>query len=243
LGSERGKFNQYIQDLVTNVRHGEKKLRKRIAKTTIVNNPLEVKFKTIIAIGILVAFCIGCVSTTIESRKAGVNWLESNGIYQKGNVFVLNNGNLWVEIYDKELTSLEFLSKVNIERLDLSGCTFPTLTPLRHSRIKELCIIDTNANNLEPLKNLPLIKLYISGSPVCDLSPLAGMELRELIFSPSQVTNGIEVIRSMKSLKRIGINPPRTFPASEFWERMDNDKLSKNRANVSEYQHEVNPFN
>jgi hypothetical protein len=44
-----------------------------------------------------------------------------------------------------------------------------------------------------------------------------------LIFFPAAITNGIEVIRGIKTLGRIGLsnNNENIWPAAEFWKKYD----------------------
>ena len=43
-----------------------------------------------------------------------------------------------------------------------------------------------------------------SETPVSDVSPLAGMKLTELSFTPKNITHGIDVVRNMKTIERLG---------------------------------------
>jgi hypothetical protein len=53
------------------------------------------------------------------------------------------------------------------------------------------------------------------------------MKLQQLIFTPRNVTSGIVVLRSMKSLKLIDTDwPPNAKPA-EFWKRYDAGEFKK----------------
>jgi hypothetical protein len=55
------------------------------------------------------------------------------------------------------------------------------------------------------------------------------MSLQELRFNPKKVTNGIEILRQMKSLTTIGISyqPELTFPAAGFWRKYDAGEFNK----------------
>lgn len=66
------------------------------------------------------------------------------------------------------------------------------------------------------------LKILIDGTSVKDLTALKGMNLETFRFYPKQITKGIEVLRSMKSLKTIIADPgPITGTAAEFWKRYD----------------------
>jgi hypothetical protein len=68
---------------------------------------------------------------------------------------------------------------------------------------------------------MPLKNLSIHKTGVTDLRPLQGMELEEIYLTPKNIIQGLEILRSMKSLKTIGIDYNRAWPAAEFWERYD----------------------
>lgn len=67
---------------------------------------------------------------------------------------------------------------------------------------------------------MPLVRLMIYGSGINDLTPLQGMPLQEIRFTPQNITQGLQILREMQSLKIIGLGPAdQEWPAAEFWER------------------------
>ena len=54
-----------------------------------------------------------------------------------------------------------------------------------------------------------------------DLSPLEGMVLEHLRFDPARITKGLEIRRSMKSLKQINY-----CDVEYFWQKHDGKKSS-----------------
>ena len=81
-------------------------------------------------------------------------------------------------------------------------------------------------SNLEPLRGMPLTFLNIQATAVTDLSPLADMPLVELRFDAKNIDSGINVLRGMKSLKKINPNGP-TISPDEFWRRYDAGEFKK----------------
>src|SRR5262249_9136942 len=78
---------------------------------------------------------------------------------------------------------------------------------------------DAGLTHLKDLRNLKV--LVLNGSRVSDLSPLKDMALEEIMLTPKDInTQGLDLLRNMKSLKTIGI-PWENFPAAEFWARYD----------------------
>ena len=59
------------------------------------------------------------------------------------------------------------------------------------------------------------------------MRPLQGMPLAELSLAVKNITQGLAVLREMKSLKTIGIAPDRAWPAAEFWERYDKGEFKE----------------
>jgi Leucine-rich repeat (LRR) protein len=79
---------------------------------------------------------------------------------------------------------------------------------------------------LAHLKGLPLKVLHIQNTAITDLTPLQGMPLEELRLIPKNITQGLDLLRKMKSLKTIG-NSSQAWPAAEFWERYDKGEFTK----------------
>jgi hypothetical protein len=81
--------------------------------------------------------------------------------------------------------------------------------------------------DLAAVKGMPLLLLHINGTQVHDLRPLEGMKLQQMIFTPRNIRRGMEVLRTMKSLKLIDTDwPPNAKPA-EFWKRYDAGEFKK----------------
>ena len=66
-----------------------------------------------------------------------------------------------------------------------------------------------------------LKRLNIARTQVKDLSPLEGLNLQRLIFTPSEITMGIDAVRSMTSLAEIGTSFETVMPAAQFWNAYD----------------------
>ena len=123
------------------------------------------------------------------------------------------------------------------------------LSPLKDMKLTYLsCGMDAPVSDLSPLKGMPLTKLYCDYTKVSDLSPLRGMPLtildwdytkvsdltplkglplEHISLTPKNVTEGLEILRDMKSLKTIGIDRSQSWPAAEFWERYDKGEFKE----------------
>jgi hypothetical protein len=82
--------------------------------------------------------------------------------------------------------------------------------------------------DLAPLQGMPLTSLQLWGcDQVRDLTPLQGMPLQVVSFTPKNITKGIEGVRRIESLKKIGIHPTQALPPEEFWKKYDAKEFSK----------------
>jgi Leucine-rich repeat (LRR) protein len=73
---------------------------------------------------------------------------------------------------------------------------------------------------------MPLKSLWIFGSGVTNLKPLQGMQLEQIRLTPHTITEGLDILRTMKSLKTIGVHWA-AWPAAEFWARYDKGEFTK----------------
>jgi hypothetical protein len=82
----------------------------------------------------------------------------------------------------------------------------------------------TKVKNLAPLTGTALQRLHIAETPVTDLSPLKGMQLTRLVFTPANITVGIEVARELP-LNEIGTRfdegSKDLQPPAAFWPAYD----------------------
>jgi serine/threonine protein kinase/Leucine-rich repeat (LRR) protein len=81
-------------------------------------------------------------------------------------------------------------------------------------------VSDAGLTHLNALKNLK--RLELQGTKVSSLLPLKDMSLDEIRLTPRNITNqGLAILRKMKSLKSIGTEWNKVWPAAEFWARYD----------------------
>jgi WD40 repeat protein/serine/threonine protein kinase/tetratricopeptide (TPR) repeat protein len=112
--------------------------------------------------------------------------------------------------------------------LALSHCPLvEDLSPLRGIPLTTLYVDDTRVRDLEPLRGMRLKNLYIYAPRVADVTPLQGMQLESIRLTAKNITRGIEILRAMKSLKTIGPDHYKAWPAAEFWARYDRGELEK----------------
>ena len=134
-----------------------------------------------------------------------------------------------LSIRGTDFSDLNQLTGLSIEVLDIAFCAQITdFTRLGTLPIQVLDVSETKLSDLSTLRGLPLRELYITGSRVTNLTPLAGIKLEALSLSRSNMVTGVEVIRTMKSIRKfnpIGINffggMMGGTPPDEFWQKYD----------------------
>ncbi len=110
--------------------------------------------------------------------------------------------------------------------LALSHCAeVRDLSPLKGLPLTVLLLDDTPVRDLEPVKNLPLKRLYIYQSGVTDVKALQAMQLEDIRVDPRVISQGLNILRDMKSLKTVGLDHWHELPAAEFWTRYDKGEL------------------
>lgn len=137
------------------------------------------------------------------------------------------------------------LADCPISYLNLLGTPVTDLTPLKSMPLDTLWLNETPVENLGPLETTPLVSLTLHKTPVRDISvlgrmptlqrlhigetevtdlrPLKNLRLQRLIFTPAKITEGLDVIRAMESLRELDVElseGPRLTPA-EFWAKYD----------------------
>jgi Leucine-rich repeat (LRR) protein len=124
--------------------------------------------------------------------------------------------------YCTQIQDFTPLAGLPLTSLHLNDCRVRDLEPFKGMKLTELHLTGTPVRDLEPVKGMPLKKLSIFQKPgVTDLRPLQGMELEEIYLTPKNITQGLEILRDMQSLKTIGVAYKQAWPPAEFWERFD----------------------
>ena len=129
--------------------------------------------------------------------------------------------------YFKNCKDLRQLNLQNTRVTDAGLTEFNNWKSIGHANLS-----NTRISHLNALSGVPLKFLSIVDTAVTDLTPLKGLELEEIRFTPRNITNGIEIIREIKSLKKIGIRAyfhevKDVWPSAEFWERYDKGEFNE----------------
>ena len=134
-----------------------------------------------------------------------------------------------LELGGTKVSDLSLLKGMRLTKFTCWRTGVTDLSPLKGMPLELLWIDHTQISNLSPLQGMPLTHLSLYSTEVSDLSPLRGMKLIEVWFTPKNITKGLNVFRSMKSLKIIGItwSDHEKWPPTEFWEKYDAGEFSK----------------
>jgi serine/threonine protein kinase/Leucine-rich repeat (LRR) protein len=128
------------------------------------------------------------------------------------------------------VTDLRPLRGMPLEYLNLSHLTVSDLSLLKGmTSLERLALHDMKQlSDLKPLEGLRLRELDLLRTGVTDLSPLRGMALKQIVLPPvKNITQGLELLRGMKSLTTIGVAHDQIWPAAGFWERYDKGEFKE----------------
>jgi hypothetical protein len=143
---------------------------------------------------------------------------------------------------DTPVADLAPLKGMLIEELMLVNTRVSDVSPLKGMPLKMLWLSNTPVSNIEPIADCPLLSLTLEGTRVDDLSPLSGhptlerlhigktavtdlsaikdLKLTRLIFTPAAVTNGLDAVRSMSSLREVGTTLESRMSPTQFWQSL-----------------------
>lgn len=120
------------------------------------------------------------------------------------------------------ITDLTPLAGLPLEKLQLTGTRARDLTPLKGmSSLRHLDLRFVKVDDISPLDGLQLSWLNMAGTDVTDISPLEGMRLEALTFSPGKIAKGMDVLRDIRSLRRISVERVGNLEPAKFWEKYD----------------------
>jgi len=116
------------------------------------------------------------------------------------------------------------IAKCPIQMLWLTDCPVENIAALKTVPLVSVTLHRTKVKDLSPLTGTALQRLHIAETPVTDLTPLKGMQLTRLVFTPANITAGIDVAKSLP-LQEIGSQFDDTaknlMPPAQFWPSFD----------------------
>lgn len=130
----------------------------------------------------------------------------------------------YLNLLGTQVTDLTPLKKMPLDTLWLNETRVEDLGPLELTPLVSLTLHKTPVRDIGVLGRMPTLqRLHIGETEVTDLRPLKNLRLQRLIFTPSKITQGLDVIRAMESVKELDVElseGPRLSPA-EFWAKYD----------------------
>ena len=164
--------------------------------------------------------------TTAEEFHEAIRAKNPN--YKGNGQFKFEKGvPVFVHLRGSGITDLTPLKGLPLRELYIPENSLKNISALKGMPLEQLGIAVNGITDISPLRGMPLKVLYCDANPIRDLTPLEGMSLEFILFSPKHVTKGIEALRNMKSLKRIGPWWDADMPAAEFWKQYDAGKFGK----------------
>lgn len=131
-----------------------------------------------------------------------------------------------LNLVDTKVTDISAVRGMPLHTLWIGGTDVSNLKALIGKDLVSLDIENTAISDLTPLADMSsLRRLNIADTNVTDLSPLNGLHLVRLIFNPDEIKSGMEAIRTMATLERIGLTFTTVMPAREFWVKYDTGQL------------------
>jgi Leucine-rich repeat (LRR) protein len=119
------------------------------------------------------------------------------------------------------------LKGMPLEFLNCNACALVSdLSALTGMPLYQLGVTGTNVTDLTPLKGMITLKRVglANTGRLTDLSPLMGMQLEHIVLTPKNISQGLDILRDMKSLETIVSK--QAWPAAEFWERYDEGEFN-----------------
>lgn len=127
-----------------------------------------------------------------------------------------------LNVFGTQVKDISVVAGMPLNTLWLTDSKVEDISVLKGMKLESLDLEKTAVADLSPIAgNVNLQRLNIAESNVTDLTPLKGLNINRLIFSPEKITKGIEVIRSMPSLQKIGPTFDEVVAPAQFWAEWD----------------------
>jgi Leucine-rich repeat (LRR) protein len=125
------------------------------------------------------------------------------------------------------ISDLSPLEGAPLQMLWLTDSPVVDISPLKKSPLVSLTLHRTQVKDLSPLAGTQLQRLHIGETPVSDLTPLKDLPLTRLIFTPENITTGMEIIPRMPYLSEIGTTFETRMDPNRFWIMYSQSKNSE----------------
>lgn len=148
-----------------------------------------------------------------------------------------------LHLQDTPVTDLSVLEGMPLKQLNLKGVAVSDVTLFSKMPLSTLWLLETGVSDIGPLSALSLEsldlqdtmvsdlsalahmttlrRLNIAGTEVSDIRPVTGLKLDRIFLSPGEIAQGMDELRNIPSLGKIGTSHEHQFSSADFWERYD----------------------
>lgn len=143
----------------------------------------------------------------------------------------------FLSITRTKIRDISVLKGMPLTTLDMNDARVTDIAALKGAPLRVLKMNGLKINDISALKGMPLKQLWIAGTHVWDISALSGMPLKELWLQKTRVRDvsclascsklekvllnrgciGVEKLKDLPNLERIGYDYKKDMPATEFW--------------------------
>ncbi len=132
---------------------------------------------------------------------------------------------LQLNLYDTKVKDISVVRGMPLNTLWIPESKVDDISVLDGMKLESLDLRKTAISDLSPIAgNEKLLRLNIAESEITDLTPLQGLHLQRLIFTPEKIRKGIEIVRNMPSLRKIGPSFDEVVDPATFWANWNNGK-------------------
>ena len=148
-----------------------------------------------------------------------------------------------LHLQDTPVTDLSVIDGMPLKQLNLKGVSVSDVAPFAQMPLSTLWLLETDVTDISPLSGMSLEsldiqdtavsdlsalahmttlrRLNIAGTGVTDLRPVTGLRLERIFLSPERITHGLDELRDIPSLGKIGTSHEHQFSSGNFWDRYD----------------------
>ncbi|MBT4865663.1 MAG: hypothetical protein HON53_11200 [Planctomycetaceae bacterium] len=126
-----------------------------------------------------------------------------------------------LNLFGTKVVDISVIATLPLNTLWLRDVPVKDFRPLKGLYLDSLDVQGTafGDDDLALLKAMPVLRLNIADTQVTDLTSLQNLKLTRLIFTPDRIKSGLDVVRSMNSLRELDVTfrEPKRLAPPEFW--------------------------
>ena len=125
------------------------------------------------------------------------------------------------QCWKNQVTDLSPLAGMQLTDLVVAENRVRDISVVKGMPLNMLGFAGNQVADLSPVRGSKLKQIYMDGNNITDVTPLEGMQLEAIVFDVNKITKGMDVLRNMNSIKRIGTGFNRQLSPAEFWKKYD----------------------